>query len=119
MWYVSMGSGQSITDPFLALMREIFWRAGPPTVQDATFAVTWALDHAIAVNTGGINGPARIAVMERVSGKLAARLLDEADLLEHRQNIEQAKERLRTFQESQKPGAGDAPDVPKPADPKT
>lgn len=119
MWYVSMGSGQPITDPFLALMREIFWRAGPPTVQDATFAVTWALDHAIAVNTGGINGPARIAVMERVGGKLAARLLDEADLLEHRQNIEQATERLRTFQASQKPGAGDVPDVPKPADPKT
>lgn len=92
MWYCSMGSGQPITDPFLALMREVFWRSGLPTVQDATFAVTWALEHAVQVNPGGINGPVRIAVLERHAGKLRARLLDEDDLQEHRQNIEQAKE---------------------------
>ena len=48
-----MGSGQPITDPFLALMRSIFWGDGLPTVQDGTFAVTWALEHAIEVNPGG------------------------------------------------------------------
>ena len=41
IWYVSMGSGQPITDPFLALMRSVFWKDGLPTVQDATFAVTF------------------------------------------------------------------------------
>lgn len=114
IWYCSMGSGQPITDPFLALMREIFWRGGLPTVQDATFAATWALDHAVQVNPGGINGPVRIAVLERHSGKLRARLLESDYLEEHRQNIEQAKERLRTFPSSQRADAPDTPDVPKP-----
>jgi 20S proteasome alpha/beta subunit len=41
IWYCSMGSGQPITDPFLAFMREVFWGRSLPTVQDATFAVTW------------------------------------------------------------------------------
>ena len=47
MWYCSMGSGQPITDPFLALMREVFWDQGLPTIQDATFAVAWALGRAV------------------------------------------------------------------------
>src|SRR5262249_29888486 len=102
--------------PFLALMREVFWRTGLPTIQDAIFAVTWALDHAIQINPGGINGPARIAVLEKkAGGKFAARILDPADLDEHRQNIGQAKERLRTFPASQSADAPDTPDVPKPS----
>lgn len=113
MWYGSMGSGQPITDPFLALMREVFWGKVPPTVQDATFAVTWALDHAIQVNPGGINGPARIAVLEKSSGKYRARMLDDAALEEHRQNIQQAKERLRAFPASQSADAPGTPEIPR------
>jgi hypothetical protein len=114
MWYGSMGSGQPITDPFLALMREVFWDKGPPSVQDATFAVTWALDHAIKVNPGGINGPARIAVLEKNQGKYRARLLEDAALEEHRQNIEQAKQRLRAFPASQSADAPGTPEIPRP-----
>ena len=40
IWYVSKGSGQPITDPFLALMRSVFWKNRPPTVRDGTFALT-------------------------------------------------------------------------------
>jgi len=118
MWYCSMGSGQPITDPFLALMREVFWNSGLPTVQDATLAATWALDHAVAVNPGGINGPVRIAVLEKHAGKFRARVLDNSDLEEHRQNIGQAKERLRTFPASQSADAPDTPEIPKPEPPK-
>ena len=107
-----MGSTQPITDPFLALMREIFWSAGQPSVDEATFAVTWALDHAIAVNPGGVNGPARIAVLKREGGQFRARLLDGADLEEHRGLIEEAKDRLRKLAEQF--GANEnAPDVPR------
>ena len=114
LWYCSMGGGQQITDPFLGLMREVFWRDGLPSVQDATFAVTWSLDHAIQVNPGGINGPVRIAVMEKYDGRYRARLLKGEDLEEHRQNIEQAKERLRTFSASQRADSPDTPEIPKP-----
>jgi len=113
LWYASMGSGQMITDPFLALMRNIYWADGPPAVYDGVFAVTWALDHAIEVNPGGINGPVRVAVLERVkSGAFQPRLLDEAELAEHRQHIDAAKGVLREHR-SQQVNASDAPAVPK------
>jgi 20S proteasome alpha/beta subunit len=115
LWYCSMGSGQQITDPFLALMREVFWQHGPPAVQDATFAVTWALDHAVQVNPGGINAPVRIAVLQKEGGKFKARILADAELDEHRQNIEQAKERLRSLSELQKAEAPNTPEIPKPS----
>ena len=114
LWYGSMGSGQAITDPFLALMREVFWEKGPPSVQDATFAVTWALDHAIQVNPGGINGPARVAVLEKTSGRYRARILDSGSLEEHRQNIQQAKDRLRAFPATQSADAPNTPEIPRP-----
>ena len=94
MWFCSMGITQPITDPFLALMREIFWPTGQPTVQEATLAVTWTLDHAIAVNPGGVNGPARIAVLEPDGNSVRCRLLADEDLNEHRSWIQEAKRHL-------------------------
>jgi 20S proteasome alpha/beta subunit len=114
LWYASIGGGQPITDPFLAFMREVFWVAGPPTVQDAIFAVTWALDHAVRINPGGINGPIHIAVLEKHNGNFQARLLNNGELEEHYENIRQAKERLRTFPASQSADAPDTPEIPKP-----
>lgn len=112
LWYESMGSAKVITDPFLALMRKAFWREGPPLVADAIFAVNWALQHAIEVNPGGVNGPIRIGVLEKVKDRFAARLLSEDESLEHSQNIEAAYEALRGFRERQQKQAPDVPDVP-------
>lgn len=115
IWYVSMGSGQPITDPFLALMRNIFWLDGLPTIQDATLAVTWALEHAIEINPGGINGPIRIAVLQRSKRRrnsLIARILEDDDLQGHKENIGSMKQMMRdyaaTLQQSR-----EAPNVPK------
>lgn len=112
-----MGSGMSITDPFLALMREIFWNNEQPTLQDGIFGVTWTIQHACDVNAGGIKEPVRIAVLERrreAQGKFRARILDDADLQEHQSNIAEAKRVLREFKESQKPDNKTTLDVPKP-----
>jgi hypothetical protein len=113
LWYCSMGSAQPITDPFLAFIREVFWQTGPPTVQEATFAVTWTLDHAVSVNPGGVNGPVRIAVLEfGEKGQLLARLLTEPELEEHRQLIEAAKVSLRAIRDQLSPAMGE--EVPRP-----
>lgn len=112
IWYSSLGSAQPIMDPFLAFIRGVFWQGGQPHVRDGIFAAVWTLDHAIEVNPGGVNGPARIAVLERVKNDWTARMLAEEDLLEHRQNIEQAKNRLRDFRAEQASSA-DAPTTPK------
>jgi hypothetical protein len=114
LWYDSMGSAKPITDPFLALMRKAFWTSGPPLVYDAVFAVTWALEHAIEVNPGGVNGPVRIAVLEKQRGKLTARVLSENELLEHKQNVEATYEALRRFRERQSVSMErDLPEVPR------
>lgn len=97
IWYVSMGSGQPIVDPFLGLMRSVFWIGGMPTVNEATFVVTWALDHAIEVNAGGINGPIRIAVLEKTEGgqEFAARILEDSELESHKDHIRSLKSKMR------------------------
>lgn len=99
MWYVSMGSGQFIIDPFLGLFREVFWGDGPPSVQEATFATTWMLDQAVNLNPGGVNAPVRIAVLETEKGKHRARLLTDDELLEHHGSVTAAKDALRNYKE--------------------
>jgi 20S proteasome alpha/beta subunit len=103
IWYVSMGSGQPITDPFLAFIREIFWKDGLPSVNQATFAVTWILDHAIRINAGGVNGPIRIAVLETKGEHLEARSLSDTDLDEAKQNVDDIKKYLGEYQLKGKP----------------
>ena len=97
--FCSMGSTQAITDTFLAFMSDTFWPEGQPTVERAILAVTWTLDHAIAVNPGGVNGPAQIAALEKKRNAFEARLLSDDDLNEHRSWIASSKrylsERLR------------------------
>lgn len=98
VWYVSMGSGQPITDPFLGFMRRVFWKDDLPSVQDGIFAVTWALQHAIEINPGGINEPMKIAVLgPDKKGKLFAKLLDEDELSEHKNSVEEAILHLRNY----------------------
>jgi len=116
IWYCSIGSAQPITDPFLGLMREVFWKAGPPKVSDGVFAATWALEHAIKVNPGGVNGPIRIAVLERdPQAGIRAHILREDVLEQHRQNVEEAKAHLAEYPNKHR--ATGAPSIPAP--PKT
>ena len=108
LWFCSMGSTQPITDPFLALMRGAFWPADQPTVHQATFAVTWALDHAIEVNPGGVNGPARIAVLEHEKKEFRARLLTDEEVAEHRSLIGDVRKAMKDVLT----GKPDAPPTP-------
>ena len=114
LWYVSMGSGQPITDPFLGFMRRVFWKDDVPSSQDGIFAVTWALQHAIEVNPGGINEPMQIAVLGRDKrGRLLARLLEESELAEHKNNVEGAISHLRNYaQASSGEGSPALPEKP-------
>src|SRR3990172_4897379 len=88
IWYVAMGCGQQIVDPFLGLMRKVFCPDGPPdTYGEGLFITLWALQQAIELNAGGINGPIQIAVLKKDSGELQARLYDPNDLKEHEQAV--------------------------------
>lgn len=115
LWFTSMGSGQVITDPFLALIREVFWTDGMPSITEAVFAVTWALDHVVAINPGGINGPVKISVLEKKMNKLRARMLSDEELFEHRENIKECKNALRELRHKHQPENDLTPVVPQPS----
>lgn len=95
IWYVSMGSGQQIADPFLGLMRRVFFRGGLPDLPTGTFVVSWALEHTCDVNPGGIKEPFHIAILKE--GKAA--VLAQEDLQEHKEMVKLAYRHLSSFQE--------------------
>lgn len=113
LWFTSAGSGQHITDSFLALFKEIFWKDGPPNVRGGIFTALWALRHACEVNPGGIKGPVRIAVLAREGSKLRAQMLDDDKLAEHQNIVTAATEHMRGFLEILD-GKTETSDVPQP-----
>lgn len=97
LWYVAMGSGQNIADPFLGLMRHVFWKDTPPRLSGGIFSVLWALNHTIELNPGGINGPSQIAILLKTKDGFQARMLDSAELSEHEDNVRGAEEHLEKY----------------------
>ncbi len=97
-FFSTMGSGQPITDPFLALMRKVFWNSDMPTVAEAKFITTWALTHAIEVNTGGINGPIQMAAIRKNDkGRYSAAMISDSEIREHSDMVESAESHLADF----------------------
>lgn len=74
-----IGSGQLYADPFLAFLWRVFFKDELPTIRQAILYTTWTLQHAINVNTGGVNGPMRIATLELSERKPVVTKLDEVD----------------------------------------
>ena len=99
IWYVAMGSGQKIADPFLGFMRRVFWKDTPPKINGATFAVAWALNHTIDLNPGGIKGPSQIAILESTNNGYRARILGDAEIADHESNIKEAEDYLEKYKE--------------------
>ena len=87
--YVTMGSGQTNADPFMAFMRRVFFPSGVLPVVDGVFVVNWALLQG-SMATPGIGGAPQIAILQK--GK--ARILDPAELVEHSAAVEDAERAL-------------------------
>jgi hypothetical protein len=101
MWFASMGSGQPITDPFLGMMRRVFFGGGQqPSVIEGLFLTTWALQHTIELNPGGINGPPQVATLTlNAKGEPEARILGDDELEEHKNSVEAAEKHLSQYRD--------------------
>ena len=98
LWWVSMGSGQPIVDPFLGLMSKAFCSTARPQLPIGRFITSWALNHAIELNVGGINAPQAIAVLSTEGGKQpVARLLHDEELQEHLAMVKAVYEHMGRF----------------------
>ena len=115
-WFCSLGSSQAITDSSLAFFAKVFWDGGPPTLAGGVLAVTWTLDHVVAINPGGVGGDVQIAVLERrrLKGQLQwkPKMLTPDDLSEHRDWIVRAREGLRDHMGQMVNAAEDFPPRP-------
>ena len=109
--YVSIGSGQQLADPFLAFLRHIFWANHLPKVADGVFAAVWTLDHAIRVNPGGVTDPIQVVVLSGGKKPLAKELSQE-EIQEHRQNVSEAEDFLKSFKEGSQENLKPPPQSP-------
>jgi 20S proteasome alpha/beta subunit len=96
MWWVSMGSGQTITDPFLGFVRKIFWDDKQPNLTAGIYGAIWALEHVISLNPGGIGGDIQMAILSKdKNGKPLPRLLDEQELSEHKEYVHSFEDEIK------------------------
>lgn len=99
MWYVSMGSGQAIADPFLGLMRRAFCPDGPPPLHTGKFIATWTLAHTCDVNPGGIKEPVVLSTLTNAKDGIKAEILSPEDMAEHSGMVIEAEGYLAGFPE--------------------
>ena len=99
LFFVSMGSGQSLADPFLAFVARVLWSNAPPTTERAMFGVLWALTHTVAYAPGGVGEPLSLAVLRKVGSKYEARKLNSDELQEQKQHISEIERRIGGYPE--------------------
>lgn len=72
LFFASMGSGQSLADPFLAFISRVLWKNTLPDIRLGRFGLYWALNHTINRAPGFIGGPIRMAILSKVSDRWSA-----------------------------------------------
>lgn len=95
--FIAIGGGQHIADPFLAFLRDIFWKERQPNLSEGIFMVLWTLTHAIKTTPGGVSDPIQIAVLSQDKRGWNARILPKDETQEHDQFIGRAEDHLRDF----------------------
>jgi hypothetical protein len=111
--FISMGSGQPIADPFLALLHRLLWKGAEPTVAEGRLAGVWTILHVSQTNPGGVGGPPQLATLTGSPGKMpTVEVGGEEDIEEHVQKISAVEQALQ----SEIRGSVDAPSpaIPKP-----
>jgi hypothetical protein len=114
-YYAALGSGKMSADPFLRFLVDIFCQNGRPNVREAIFLATWAVQHVIDTNPGGVAPPIRIATLGlNGSDAFEARSLPDEEIEEHKQAVESAGAALRSWRDQLQSGkaAQDAPAQP-------
>ena len=90
LFFVSMGSGQILADPFLAFVSRVLWKNTLPTVADAKFGVYWVLEHTIKLAPGGVGRPIRMATLSQMEGKwVASELQSDSQVAEYIAELEE------------------------------
>jgi len=105
--FISLGSGQPIADPFLALLKRILWADREPTVAEGRFVAAWTIYHVERTIPGGVGGNIQVATL--TDGPKIEFVSDQG---EHEQAVAAAEAAIRDHILQGAPGP--APTIPKP-----
>ena len=83
LFFVSLGSGQTFADPFLAFISRVLWKGQSPDVETGKFGVYWALDHTIKTAFGLVGEPIKLAVLRKADAHWRAEELDTQEAAEY------------------------------------
>jgi hypothetical protein len=65
LFYVSMGSGQMLADPFLAFVKRVLWKDKMPDVERAKIGIYWALNYTCGQAVGMVGGDLKLGVLRK------------------------------------------------------
>lgn len=94
VFFVSMGSGQILADPFLAFVCRVLWKGEMPDVDHGKFGVYWVLSHTIQLAPGKVGLPICLATLRQVDGRWVA---SSQDTQESAQYIAELENYITTF----------------------
>lgn len=97
-FYVALGSGKQMADPFLRFLTDVLCPK-QPTVREAVFLATWTIDHVIRTNPGGVAGPIRIALLDANIAPASCRELTATEIGEQEQAVASASKVLRDWRD--------------------
>ncbi len=97
MNFVTMGSGQTLAEPFLAFISRVLWKNQIPTVQSASFGVYWALAHTIKIAPSGVGEPIVIATMTQTNGVWSAKIMSNDETQEQQLHIDSIEKKLGEY----------------------
>ena len=93
--FISLGKGQLIADPFLALLKRLLWKTSPPTLAEGRLVATWTLEHVRATNPGGVGGKSQLATLSSSGSKQpTVTMIKQSDIQEHLQKVSDAEKAL-------------------------
>jgi len=100
--FIAIGSGQPLADPFLAFLRQIFWKDSIPNLSEGVLATVWSLQHAIRTNTGGVAEPIQLMTLQKDGhGTPVIKEFESAELAEHVEAVKAAELHLGAFRDKQ------------------
>jgi hypothetical protein len=91
-FFVSMGSGQPLADPFLAFVSRVLWRDRLPDVKIGRFGLFWALRHTLKHAPGLVGPPIRLATLHKRDSAWTA--FEAEDYQEAEQFIENIEDQI-------------------------
>ncbi len=94
MPFIALGSGKNTADPFLGFLRDVYWKDRQPNLREGTLAAYWTVKHAIDMKIRGVGFAVEVFELKKSGTTAKARKLDDANLQEHDEFINSAKDAM-------------------------